>query len=250
MNYSKNLIELIQSVAPIQKQLVIHNIKDVNNADIIELKANDGPCSISYILTAPKSYWDFPGTELAFYDFDRFYKCFQIYDRPNKDEALADTPDLDYQLNKMNTVSDVLVKSSKQKSKISVRTARSDVLAKPAFNKIVIPSIDAKFNLTEAEFVNLQKLCDSVIQADQITFNCDKTVKITLSNTKNSNYYDIEYDCDNIQVPFSLTIQTSGFSQIPAGAYSIEICKRGLVHFHQDREDDINMELYIAKKSA
>lgn len=250
MKFSKELIELIESVTPIQKQLIIKNVQDANNDTHIELKANDGPVSICYTLTAPEEYWDFPGDELAFYDYDRFYKCFQIYNKPNKDEALADTPDLDYNIQKTGNVNDILVKSSKIKSKISVRTARSDVLAKPSFNKIVVPSVDAKFNLTEAEFINLQKLCDSVIEADQITFNCDKSVKITLSNTKNSNYYDIEYPCDNIEVPFSLTIQTSGLSQIPTGAYSIDICKRGLVHFHQDREDDINMDLYISKKSA
>ena len=245
MNYNKNLIKLLDSVSGIQPQIIINKDKE------LLIKANDTDVSICYVLKAPNDYFDFPGNLLAFYDYSRFVKCFNVYDVPNKDPKLADTPVLDSVTNANGLVTDLLIKSSKTKSKISHRTARADVLSKPVFNNINVPSIDCAFDMTEAEFSNLYKLMDNVIVADLIKFSfADEACTITLKNTKTSNYYDIEYKLATpVVVPGELEITTKGLRQLPISAYHFSLCQKGIIECQMVRDDDIDLKLYISKKS-
>lgn len=247
MNYKSNLIELLSKVNKIQPQLIINKLGE----DQIEIKANDKEVSVCYHLKAPQDYFEFPGEKLAFYDYNHFYTCFNVYNKPNKDEKLSITPVLDVKLNDKQEVSDLLIKSSNGKSKISLRCARPDVLVKPVFqNEIKIPSIDAKFSFTEEEFNGLLDMIN-IIDANAIKFKYEAdNVIITLYNTKSSNTYDITYKLEfGVEIPFELTIPTTGIKQIPKGySYNVETCSRGLWVFNQVREDDINMKLYISKR--
>ena len=248
MNYNKNLIDLLDEASQIQKQLIIN--KDANTK-IIAIKANDPDVSVCYTLSAPEDYLNFTGTKLAFYDFTKFVKCFRVFDIKSKDEKLSDTPVLDGVVNANNETTDIIIKSSKTKQKISYRAARADVLTQPVFNQIKMPAVDCKFTITQEEFKHLRYMLDSVIEADTIKFTWDNDVcKITLKNMKTSNYYDVEY---KLTTPANLNgvleIQTKGLKQMPEAGYTVEVASVGLVHFTMDRNDDINMNLYISKKS-
>lgn len=247
MNYNKNLIELLDEASEIQKQLIIN--KDATNKTI-GIKANDTDVSICYTLNAPEDYLDFPGTKLAFYDFTKFVKCFKVFDIKNKDPKLADTPVLDTVVNGNGDVTDLIIKSSKSKQKISYRTARSDVLTQPVFNTIKMPNVDCTFNITQDEFVHLRYMLDSVIEADTIRFDFDADVcKITLKNIKTSNYYEIEFKTTAKMNTGSIEVPTKGLKMMPMAGFNVEICTAGLIHMNMEREDDIKMDLYISKKA-
>ena len=152
MNYNKNLIDLLDEASQIQKQLIIN--KDAN-AKIIAIRANDPDVSVCYTLSAPEDYLNFTGTKLAFYDFTKFVKCFRVFDIKSKDEKLSDTPVLDGVVNANNETTDIIIKSSKTKQKISYRAARADVLTQPVFNQIKMPAVDCKFTITQEELRTL-----------------------------------------------------------------------------------------------
>lgn len=64
MNYNKNLINLISQLSNIQQQLVMEK-----DGEVFKMRANDDKLNVCFTLTAPLSYFDFPGEKIGFFNF-------------------------------------------------------------------------------------------------------------------------------------------------------------------------------------
>lgn len=248
MNYDINFVKIMTELAKINPQLIFKKSEEDENA--ITVKQVSADKAICYFLDAPKTVFDFESDSLAMIDFNRFVDYFNVFNKPNKDEKLADTPKLSIEYSDEEFTDSVVmhINSSKMKAAFRHRLADEDVIVKPSFNKINFPSHDTKFSLSEAELSELNSLI-STISADRITFAFDgNDVKITLSNTKTSDTYENVYTIDTaVDSPFEITVPNTGIVKLPKGSYDIDVCKAGLMAFKQVREDQINLVLYVAK---
>lgn len=245
MNYNKDLIELISELSTIQSQLIFED----KDEQTFTIKANDKDVTTCFILNAPKAYFDFPGQKIAFYDYSKFKKYFNIFDKPSKDPAISNTPKISIELNPNREAHILQISSSIDSRCFNHKLGNPDVIAKPQFNNVVFPSIDAELTLSASDISDLQSMINTVA-ADNICFCCENnTCRITLSNTFSGDTYSSEYELINpVTTPFEINTPKSGIVSLPTNAYKVKFCARGLIELSQLREDDINLTIYLTRK--
>lgn len=246
MNYNKELIELISDLSTIQTQLIFESSADNSEFSI---RANDKDVSTCFILNAPKSYFDFPGSKIAFYDYSKFKKYFNKFDKPAKDPAMSNTPQLDIETTAQGAGYMLKVSSSIDSRCFNNKLGDPTVVAQPQFNKIVFPSVDAELTLSAADVADLQSMVNTV-SADNIQFSCEgSTCRVTLRNNFSGDTYSSEYPLVNtIQVPFEINTPKTGIMALPSDSYQVKFCSRGLIELNQLREDDIKLTIYLTRK--
>lgn len=242
MEYNKDFVTLLADVKPITNVFGINKIAD----DKIKVKFKGD--TIGFIITAPVEYFPFPSDFVGFLDFDRFMKYFNIFDVPNKDEKLADTPILDWNTTDAGAAGEIIIKSSKGKQKFTYRTGTAKAIREQKFESLVLPSIDATFTLTEAQNTHLHKII-SIVKPEIIAFNFSGDVcKVTLTNMIFKDTYEIEYKLDNaVTEDFGFSVSAESVTLIPNGEYKLEATKRGHIAFHQVRTDKITFDLAFSK---
>lgn len=244
MNYNKDLIELINNIKPITNTFGIIKEEDTESIKI-KFKGE----TIGFILTAPEEYLQFPGDFLGFLDFDRFMKYYNIFDLPNKDEKLADTPLLEWVVNDEGAAAEIVISSSKGKQQFKYRTGTKQAIKEQKFNGAKLPSVETTFTLSKAQNEHLHKII-SIIKPDIVNFTfVDDICKVNLKNMTFDDSYEIEYKLDTaVEEEFSMPILVESINLIPAGEYKLEVCSRGYIGFHQVRTDNIKLDLYVSKK--
>lgn len=245
MNYNKELIELISDLSTIQTQLIFED----QNDQTFTIKANDKDVTTCFILNAPKSYFDFPGQKIAFYDYSKFKKYFNIFDKPAKDPAMSNTPKLDIETTAQGSGYMLKVSSSIDARCVNNKLGDPATVAQPQFRNIVFPSVDAELSLSAADVADLQSMVNTV-SADNIQFNCsDQVCRVTLRNNFSGDTYSTEYALTNpIQVPFEINTPKTGIMALPTESYKVKFCSRGLIELTQLREDDIKLTIYLTRK--
>lgn len=248
MNYNIDLIELVSKLGPIQQQLGFE--KDEDN---IVLRAKEEATRIAYKLVAPASYFEFPGNALRFYEYKRFKSFFDIFNRSNKDAELSDTPILDANLNSAGEVMDLIIKSTRGKQQFTYRTAVEGAIEDPNFNNIKLPSVDAELTLSQAQIDHLQKMIGLIqdkTEKSGIRFQFTGTImKISFINMTTSDSYEIEYDLTQpVSEDFTFITDKEGILLLPSAEYKLSVSNRGLLAFHMNREDAIDLNLYISKQ--
>ena len=238
MNYNIELIELVSKLAPIQQQLGF-----VKDGDSVILRAKEVATKIAYKLVAPVSYFDYPGQNLRFYEYKRFMSFFNIFNNPNKDASLSDQPILDANL------------TSKGKQQFTYRAAIPGSIEEPNFNGVNLPSIDATLSLSEAQVEHLQKMIKLIQNGDDksgIKINAvNDILKVSFINMATSDSYEIEYKLDSpVSEEFKFVADKDSIMLLPPANYSLSICSRGLIVFHMDREDAIDLNLYVSKQKV
>ena len=250
MNYNIDLIELVSKLAPIQQQLGFE--KDGNN---VILRAKEVATKIAYKLVAPVTYFDYPGQNLRFYEYKRFMSFFNIFNNPNKDASLSDQPVLDANLTDSGEVYDLIIKSSKGKQQFTYRAAVAGSIEEPNFNGVNLPSVDASLSLSEAQIEHLQKMIKLIQNNDDksgIRIEAENDIlKVSFLNMATSDSYEIEYKLDApVTEPFKFVADKDSIMLIPPANYTLNICSRGLIVFHMEREDAIDLNLFISKQKV
>ena len=248
MNYNIELIELVSKLAPIQQQLGF-----VKDGDSVILRAKEVATKIAYKLVAPVGYFDYPGQNLSFYEYKRFMSFFNIFNNPNKDASLSDQPILDANLTESGEVYDLIIKSSKGKQQFTYRAAIPGSIEEPNFNGVNLPSVDATLSLSEAQVEHLQKMIKLIQNGDDksgIKINAvNDILKVSFINMATSDSYEIEYKLDSpVSEEFKFVADKDSIMLLPPANYSLSICSRGLIVFHMDREDAIDLNLYVSKQ--
>ena len=246
MNYNKNLIELISDLSSLQAQLIF---EDDKNQQTFTVKANDDKVTTCFILNAPKSYFDFTGDQIAFYDYTKFKKYFSIFDKPTKDPATSNVPKLDITPNKNGNGYTLNIQSSIDSRCFYTKLGDPHVVTKPQFDKIAMPSIDAELPLSEEDVINLKSMI-STVSADTATFNCSGNVcKVTLCNNYSGDTFTMSFDLTTpTQNNFEIVIPKNGIVAMPVASYNIKMCSRGLIELTQIRDDDIKLTMYFTRK--
>lgn len=250
MNYNIELIELVSKLAPIQQQLGF-----VKDGDSVILRAKEVATKIAYKLVAPVGYFDYPGQNLRFYEYKRFMSFFNIFNNPNKDATLSDQPILDANLTESGEVYDLIIKSSKGKQQFTYRAAVPGSIEEPNFNGVNLPSIDATLSLSEAQVEHLQKMIKLIQNGDDksgIKINAvNDILKVSFINMATSDSYEIEYKLDSpVSEEFKFVADKDSIMLLPPANYSLSICSRGLIVFHMDRKDAIDLNLYVSKQKV
>lgn len=246
LTYNQSFIDVMSDLAKINPQLIFKNGED----DKVEVKAISNDKAVCYILNAPKEYFSFDSESLAMIDYNRFHSYFNVFNKPNSDEKLADKTALtvEYSDDEYTEAVNLNIKSTKRNSSFKHRLANEDVIVKPSFNQVKFPSVDTKFSLTEDMFTDLLSMA-KMTAADKMKFVFkDNTVKITLFNTKTQDTFDNEYEIDEtVDGEFEIITPSNGFALMPKADYAVTVCKAGIMSFEQQRADDIALTLYIAK---
>ena len=143
----------------------------------------------------------------------------------------------------------IFIKNNTIASEIRHHLASIDTVEKPCFNEVDAGNIDAAFALSDAQISNLKKMI-SMVEADSIKFSVNGSiVKVTLFNKLTADVFTQDYNLDAAAVTaFDLTTPASGFELLPVAGYKVSINKDGLLHLHQDRDDGIELNLYIAEQ--
>lgn len=245
MNYNKDFIELLSELSAIQTQLIFEETEN----NLFNVRANNSDTTVCYKLIAPKSYFDFPGSKIGFFDFSKFCKYFNIFDKVTKDPATSNTPKLDIETNAAGNGVALHISSSIDSRSFVNRLGDPDVIAKPQFGDVGVPSVDAELSLSAADIIDLKSMI-GIVSADNVKFEFHDNVCTTvLSNTFSGDTYSSEYTLAySVKAPFEFTVPKSGIMPIPSSAYHLEICSRGLIKFTQLREDEIKLAIYITKK--
>lgn len=246
LTYKQNFIDVMSDLAKINPQLIFKN----NDEEKVEVKAISNDKAVCYILNAPKNYFSFDSESLAMIDYNRFHSYFNVFNKPNSDEKLADTTTLtvEYSDDEATEAVNLNIKSSKRNSSFKHRLANEDVIVKPSFNQVKFPSVDTKFSLTEDQYADLFAMA-KMTAADKMKYVFNgNTVKITLFNTKTQDTFDNEYEIEQtVNQEFEIVTPCNGFMLMPKADYSITVSKAGIMGFEQQRTDDIALTLYIAK---
>lgn len=245
MNYNKKLIELISDLSVIQPQLIFED----NGDNTFTIKANDKNVTICYILNAPKTDFDFPGEKIAFYDYTKFKKYFNIFDKPAKDPAMSNTPKLDIETTSTGEGYMLKISSSIDNRYFNNKLGDPAVVDKPQFNKIDLPAVDAELTLSAADVADLQSMI-STVAADNVQFSCEGSVcRVTLRNNFSGDTYSSEYQlAQPIQTSFEINTPKSGVMALPPESYAVKFCARGLIELTQLRDDDIKLTIYLTRK--
>lgn len=244
MNYNQDFITTLSTIKPITNSFGI--IKEEENEKLkIKFKGE----TVGFILSAPESYLQFPGDFLGFLDLDRFLKYYNIFNIENKDEELADKPQLSFNVNQEQQVNEIVIGSSKGKQKFTYRTGNKQSIAEQKFNGAKLPTIDTVLKLSKAQNDHLHKII-SIVKPNIINFAfSNNTCKITFNNIVTDDKYDIEYNTEiPVENEFNYNIMAESINVIPSGEYTLNICSRGYIQFHQERTDGIELDLYVCKK--
>lgn len=247
MNYNIDLIELVSELSPIQQQLGFE--KEEGN---IILRAKEESSKIAYKLVAPESYFDYPGKFLRFYEYKRFKSFFDIFNYSIKKDETS-VPILDATLNDEGEIVDLIIKSAKGKQQFTYRAAIESAIEKPRFNNVKMPSIDAELFLSQQQIDHLQKMINLIQDKNEksgIKFNFvnDKMI-VSFINMTTSDSYEIEYSLINpVNEEFSFSTDKDGIILLPSANYKFIISSRGLMEIHMQRDDEINLNLYISKQ--
>lgn len=245
LNYELNFIDTVSTLAPITSQLIFKKETHEDQTKTIEIKANDVTRSLLYTMSAPEKYFNFQGNNFALIDYTKFNSYFNTF-RPKEAEKaplLSTEPDAE------GEPAFVYINSQISTAQIKQTLANIDVIAKPIFETINEGNADTDFEFTEAEFSELKKMV-SMLDADSAKFTVNgDVVTVCLFSTRSADKFDKQYKANvTAETPFELVCPSKAISLIPDGAYRVTIDKDGLVVFHQKREDEIVLTLYVAEK--
>lgn len=247
MHYDPKYISLVTELAAINPQLIFKN-----NGEQISVKGIESQDkSVCFFLDAPTEAFGFESESLAVLDFKRLVSYYETFNKTNKDEKLSDTPVLSVEYKGEGDeleAATMHIKSSKVKASFKHRLANEDVIVKPNFNKVKFPSVDAKLALSQDQIAELNKMM-SLTAADRIKWAFDgANCVVTLFNTRTNDTYENTYLLESaVETAFDFTTFARGFGLLPKGSYNLEISKAGIMSFKQEREDALDLVLYIAK---
>lgn len=253
LTYDINFIETLATLSAISPQSaggVIIAKTDENKKLFVTSNTSDQ--SVYYTVSANVEKFDFSGKKFAILSYDNFKRYFNSCQVSSKDNA---------NLPILQTVNDdagepvmVTIEQPLLNAKLSHTLAATDCMIKPSlydeandsFLSIGVNNESAKFALSAEQLNYLQKMI-STIGATNIKFRVDNSIcTITLYNPKTSDVFSQNYAVTSDQsAQFELSIAVPSFSLLPIANYNIIIDKEGLLHFAQDRKDDIAVNLYI-----
>lgn len=246
MNYDPKYISLVTELASINPQLIFKKADDLVSVKAIENKEK----SVCFFLDAPEDAFNFESDSLAVIDFKRLVSYYNTFDKEGKGEDGNDAPQLfvEYSDDEATEAVTLHIKSKKVKASFKHRLANEDVIVKPNFNKVKFPSIDAEFGLSQDQIAEINKML-SLTGADRIKWAFhDSVCTVTLFNTRTNDTFDNDYVLNSsVDGEFNFTTLSQGFGLLPKGSYSIKVSKGGIMSFHQDRADKLDLILYIAK---
>lgn len=247
MNYDPKYISLMTELAAINPQLIFRKTEE----ETVSVKAIEGTDkSVCFFLDAPARAFDFASESLAVIDFKRLVSYFNTFNKDSKDESKADAPVLsvEYSDDEATEAVTMHIKSKQVKAAFKHRLANEDVIVKPNFNKVKFPSVDAKFTLTQDQIAELNKML-SLTGADRIKWAFSGSVcTVTLFNTRTNDTFENVYVLnESVENDFDFTTLSKGFTLLPKGSYNLEVSKGGIMSFKQDRDDALDLILYIAK---
>ena len=242
VNYEMTFIDTVSSLAPINPQLIFTNSEDKKT---VSIKANNSSRTVLYTLDAPSSMFNFTGNSMAMINYNKFKQYFGTYCTKNAE----DKPELSTEQDDLGQPRFIFIKNNTIASEIRHHLASIDTVEKPCFNEVDAGNIDAAFALSDAQISNLKKMI-SMVEADSIKFSVNGSiVKVTLFNKLTADVFTQDYNLDAAAVTaFDLTTPASGFELLPVAGYKVSINKDGLLHLHQDRDDGIELNLYIAEQ--
>lgn len=245
MNYDPAFINIMTELAAINPQLIFKHEDDKVTVKAIDIKNK----SICYFLDAPSTAFNFESDSFAVIDFNRLVSYYKTFNVVGKTDELSDTPELSVEYTDDSNEAIVLhIKSSKTKAEFKHRLANEEVIIKPNFNKIKFPSTDTSFKIDEKELTHIIKML-KLTGADRIKWAFSGSVcTVTLFNTRTNDTFESELPIETvIETPFEFVTVSDGVNLLPNGSYKIVVSKAGIMSFTQIREDEINLELYIAK---
>lgn len=248
LQYDVNFIDVLSSLAPINQQVIVHKDEAKN---LLHVTGNTGNTKVYYTVDANASKFDFTGKHFAillYSKFKQYFSACQVSDK-TKIPILETTNDED------GEPISVIIKQPAIGAKIQHTLASIDGIIKPAlydaendtFLEIGVNEESAKFELA-ADQLKYIKSMSGTIGATNVRFHVNQGIcDITLFNPKTSDIFTQSYPvtCAAGANNFELQITSDVLELLPSSKYDLTLDKDGLFHFHEVREDAIEVNLYV-----
>jgi hypothetical protein len=170
------------------------------------------------------------GTGFAIYDLSQFLSAVSLFD----------DADFDFQ--------DTFVRINQGNRAIRYYFADPSMVKAASDKKVVLPSVDLAFDLTEKQLNEILKAA-SVLQVPEIAVvsNGASKTRVVSTDTKNSTSNDFSVEVDHeSESKFKLIFKAENLKMI-AGDYKVEICAKGIARFANDK---LGVEYFIATESS
>lgn len=249
LSYDISFIDVLSSVAAINPQVLIN--KD-NQKQSLYVTSNTRDTKVYYTISAPAEKFNFSGTKfpiMIYQKFKQYFSACQISDKTK--------------LPVMETINDdtdgepvtVVVKQPVINTEIKHNLGIVDAIIKPAlydsendsYFDIGVNEESAKFALSVEQLRYIQGMVGTV-GATNIKFAVSNGIcTITLFNPKTSDVCSQSYSVETLPngQDFDITISASSLAFLPMSKYNVIIDKDGMIHFAEDRADDIKVNLYL-----
>ena len=232
ISYSKDFFSTLKDLSKLSSKVVI------NKADgLLKICQITADKSINYVMTAPETKFNFPASELAFYDFSDFYSFLELFTMPVLELN-----------NSRISLSDGTSKSEYITSNPSACSVGVDV-------KWTKPNI--RFELSQKELETLVKASSLLISSEDIKkariHGNGEKVTIELVNVninpKQRGYdktFSRDFKVEQITEKcsdYDFIINRNFFTDIPKKDYTIEINEKGFVRASY-KENDIEVKIF------
>lgn len=255
--YNPDFIETVHTLSGISEQLLFNReIDETTNKEVVALRIRSE--TLIYTLKAPIEYFDFGADVLAFFDFNKFYNVYRFSVTTNENKELVAPvikAEIDDEENSMTNgeVTMLVIESSRNGNNrtINHRISTPDVIDKPNFKNIKFKNnTNCEFNLSKENLDTLKKMA-SLNTSDEIIFSGEgDSLKVDFRSSKVMDTMNEVYKTNCDSNPFSLKVGADGLQKIPSGDYTTEYMENSLIKFHQNRNDEIDLNLYILRKKV
>ena len=241
LKYEMSFIDVLSSISNINDEVIIKKSEDKK---FINIKGNDDKTHILYTIDAPVKYFNFKGDEMGIISFKKMNQYLNTYITKESQPFIKTSQDIDGQPEY------IYINSSTIQSKITHKLGFIDVMRKPCFKSISPGNKDTAIKLSIGQIQQLKKMTN-LIEASDIKFIVNGDIcNIALSNPKRYDNFEQSYPNEvEAQTPFKITVLPTGIELMPVANYEVNIDKEGLVHFHQIREDEMDINFYLMERA-
>lgn len=234
INYSKTFLSTLKDLSRLSSKVVIN--KADGSLKVCQITEDK---SINYVVTAPETHFEFPSSELAFFNFPDFYAFMELFVNPS----------LEISNNKI-IISDGTSKTEYISSNVLSCSVGTDV-------KWNNPSV--RFELSQKELETLVRASGLLISSDNVKKarihgngeNCTIELVNVNINPKQKGYdktFSREFKVTQLSEncgEYDFIINRNLFTDSPKKNYVFEINQKGFVRASY-KEDEVEVKIYAS----
>lgn len=228
IKYNPKFLKIVDDLSDVcKKSEGNHPIRFFKNEEGVNVKLKNGSDTIYLLINTNTDDFDFPGTEICFYDFQDFYKYFSKFGSP--------------EINLKEFKNTEVLEIVENGSKINYAISDPEVIGTENFTKMRIPETNTSFNFSIADVKKLKEMI-SLFKDERMLVTAEfsgKTVTFKLVSEFIANTYEqtieLESEVDEI---FEFKFSQDSIKYLPNTSYKVGVCDgEGVLIFNYSTEN-------------